>query len=129
MRKGTRYLYMSYVPALLDSDVSFDDPELRRHHAVYKPGRGNWDGPFRDGNNWTCPGPPTEPYPLGFGRSALSFAVGDRVEVEYDGDCDVEAGWYPGFIVAANGETYDVKYDDDDFGTEENVAATLIRRA
>ena len=69
MRKGARYLYMSYVPALLDSDVSFDNPELRRHHAVYKPGRGDWDGPPRGGNAWTWPGPPTEPYPPGFGES------------------------------------------------------------
>ena len=69
MRKEARILYTTYVPALLDSDVSFDDPELRRHHAVYKPGRGDWNSTFRGGNAWTCPGPPTEPYPPGFGES------------------------------------------------------------
>ena len=69
MRKEARYVWMSYVDALLDSDASLDDERLRRHHAVYKPGRGNWNGPFRDGNAWTWPGAPTEPYPPGFGES------------------------------------------------------------
>ena len=53
----------------LAAPPSFDNEELRRHHAVYKPGQGNWNGPFRDGNKWTWPGPPTEPYPPGFGES------------------------------------------------------------
>ena len=69
MRQEARYVWMSYVDALLDSDASFDNEELRRHHAVYKPGRGNWDGPFSGRNAWTWPGPPTEPYPPGFGES------------------------------------------------------------
>jgi len=69
MRKQARYVWMSYVDALLDSDASFDNEELRRHHAVYKPGRGNWDGPFWGRNAWDRPGPPTEPYPPGFGES------------------------------------------------------------
>ena len=53
---------------------------------------------------------------------ALSFAVGDRVKVEYDGT------WWPGVVTATNGETYEIHYDDPDEPDEINVPAALIRR-
>ena len=69
MKKQARIVWISYLKALLDSDASFDNLALRRHYAVSKPGRGDWESSFRGGNAWTWPGPPTEPYPPGFGES------------------------------------------------------------
>ena len=69
MKKEARFLYMPFVDALLDSDASFDDERLRRHYAVFKPGRGDWNSTFRGDNAWTWPGPPAERYPPGFGES------------------------------------------------------------
>jgi len=67
MRKEARYLFTTYVDALLGSDVSFDNEELRRHHAVYK--LQDWTRNSSKYNPWLMPGPPTEPYPPGFGES------------------------------------------------------------
>jgi hypothetical protein len=75
MKAGARYVWMTYVDALIDSRASFDDVDLRRHHAVYKPGQGDWDKIPRGKNAWQSSGPPATPYPPGFSRGALDATL------------------------------------------------------